>query len=81
MRIDLVPIGNSKGVRLPKVLLAQCGFTGSAELEVRDGTIVLRPVTAPRQGWAEAAKALAEEREGRLLDDAPNAFDEAEWTW
>ena len=81
MRVDLIAIGNSKGVRLPKALLAQCGFTASAELEIRDGELVLRPVATPRQRWAEAARELAENPEPRLFDDAPTAFDDSEWTW
>lgn len=81
MRLELVCVGNSKGVRLPKAVLAQCGFTGSADLEIKDGAIILRPVREPRRSWAEAAKALAATQENRLFDDAPNAFDDAEWTW
>ncbi len=81
MRVAIVSVGNSKGVRLPKAVLAQCGFSGSAEMEVKDGAIVLRPVATPRQGWAEAARELAREHEAPLLGDAPNAFDADEWTW
>lgn len=57
-------LGNSQGVILPKPLLAQVGMTDPAEMTVEmtveSGAIVLRPArSAPREGWAEACRAIA----------------------
>ncbi len=54
MKVAIVAIGNSRGVRLPKVVLDQLGFGSEAELEVEDGKVTLTPRRAPRTGWAEA---------------------------
>ena len=54
MKVALVPIGNSRGVRLPKAVLEQVGFNAEAELTIEDGRLVLAPVRAPREGWAAA---------------------------
>ena len=54
MQMDIVKIGNSKGIRLPLLVLKQCGIDSKVELEVKDGCIIIKPVMAPRQGWAEA---------------------------
>jgi antitoxin MazE len=54
MKIALVQIGNSKGVRLPKAVLEQVGLTEAAELTVENGRIVLTPAKPVRTGWAEA---------------------------
>jgi|CXWL01.1.fsa_nt_gi antitoxin MazE len=59
MKVSVVPIGNSRGVRLPKAVLDQCKFTDAAELTVEDGRVVLTPVNAPRAGWVEAFAADA----------------------
>lgn len=62
MEISIRDIGNSKGIILPKAMLTQVGLDGSAfaSVLVEDGAIVLRPVPVPvREGWAEAAQALA----------------------
>ena len=64
MDISIRDIGNSKGIILPKAMLTQVGLDGSAfaSVLVEDGAIVLRPVPVPvpvREGWAEAAQALA----------------------
>jgi antitoxin MazE len=79
MKVAIVPIGNSRGLRLPKAVLEQCQFTNAAELTIEDGRIVLTPMHAPRAGWAEAfaadpARQLSEEDRDWL--DAPlNAED------
>ena len=54
MKVAIVPIGNSRGVRLPKVVLDQLGFGAEADLEVEDAKVTLTPRRAPRSGWAEA---------------------------
>ncbi|HJP32946.1 MAG: AbrB/MazE/SpoVT family DNA-binding domain-containing protein [Candidatus Latescibacteria bacterium] len=56
MKVRLIRIGNSKGVRLPKPLIDAVGLGEDVELEVRDGAILIAPVEgAPRDGWSEAA--------------------------
>ncbi|MET3513576.1 antitoxin MazE [Pseudacidovorax sp. 1753] len=56
--VTIRAIGNSKGVVLPKTVLAQAGLEDvtDAELLVENGVILLRKA-APRvrEGWAEAA--------------------------
>ena len=54
MKVALVPIGNSRGVRLPKAVLEQCGFGDAVEMTVERGRIVLSPSKKAREGWAEA---------------------------
>ena len=83
MRAALVRIGNSKGVRLPKPLLAESGLTDEVELAVVDNTIVISPVTAPRQGWDEAfARMAAAGDDGELIEDVlPTEWEETDWRW
>jgi antitoxin MazE len=84
MRAQIVRIGNSQGIRLPKVVLEQAGLSGEVELKVRDNEIVIRPLRKPREGWDEAFRAMAENGDDKLLDaDAPSLtqWDESEWEW
>jgi antitoxin MazE len=61
-------MGNSQGVLIPKPILAQVGLEGTADLQVREGVIEIRPVRRnPREGWAEDAKRLAAQGEDALL--------------
>jgi len=57
MRIDLVQIGNSKGIRLPKAVIEQAQLTDELELEVSAGLITIQSAKHTREGWEQAAKA------------------------
>lgn len=82
MKTAIRPIGNSRGVIIPKSLLAQVGLSDEAEITVeQDALVIRRPTQDVRKGWAEAARAIAEEGDDTLvLPDFPNAGDE-EWVW
>jgi len=66
MEVAIRKMGNSQGLLIPKPILAQVGLEGSADLQVRDGVIEIRPIRRnPREGWAADARRIAE-----LGDDA-----------
>ena len=44
MKASIVRIGNSQGIRIPKVVLEQTQLKGEVELEVRDQQILIRAV-------------------------------------
>jgi antitoxin MazE len=68
MKTTLHRIGNSQGVIIPKPLLAQVGLSGDVEMSVeRDAIVLRRPTRAPREGWADDAKALVEAGDGDLV--------------
>jgi len=84
MQVTIRPIGNSKGIVLPKPLLAQAGLgdEASAEITIEDGAIVLRkPSRTVRAGWAEAAQALAAQGGDELVMGEFGNLDDAELTW
>jgi antitoxin MazE len=82
MKARIVRIGNSRGVRLPKALIEQSGLGEEVELRVQPGAILIQSASQPRAGWADAARRLAADEPGGLLDAAtPTTFDETEWRW
>lgn len=84
MKTSIVAIGNSQGIRIPKILLEQSKLSGEVELEVNGESIVILPARKPRQNWDEEfQKALAEngDDEELLGGDMQNRFDEEEWEW
>jgi antitoxin MazE len=82
MKVDLIRIGNSKGIRIPKPVIEQCGFGDTVELEIKDKTIVISPAAGRRSGWNEAFAAMAERGDDELLwDERPTDWDEREWQW
>ena len=84
MKTRIIRIGNSRGIRIPKSLLASTGLEDEVELSAENGTLTIRPVAKPRAGWAEAFEEMARRGDDALLDgDAPvpTAWDEGEWEW
>lgn len=84
MKANIVRIGNSQGIRIPKVLLEQSRLGSEVELEVQDNTIILRPVSKPRQDWDEKFKLMAQEGDDRMVDegfDHQTQWDKDEWEW
>ena len=56
MQASLIRIGNSQGIRLPKLIIDQRGIERDLDMEVVDGALVLRPIRPVREGWAAAAE-------------------------
>lgn len=82
MKTRLVRIGNSRGIRLPKLVIEEAGLSDEVELRVRRGAIVIAPAAGPRVGWGEAARRLRERGgDGLLEPGTPTRFDEQTWTW
>jgi antitoxin MazE len=68
MRISLVNIGNSRGIRLPKTIVEQAQLTDELDLEVAEGAIIIRSARQAREAWEEAAVACHRSGEDRLDD-------------
>ena len=84
MQITIRNIGNSKGVVLPKLLLAQAGLDdqATADMTIENGDIILRkPAPTHRVGWAKAARALAAKGGDELLMGEFSNADDAELAW
>jgi antitoxin MazE len=81
MKTKLVRIGNSRGIRLPKLLIEQAGLEEDVQLELRGGSVVIRPLASIRAGWAQAAATLAATEDGLLDPVVATNFDRDEWAW
>lgn len=84
MKARIVKIGNSQGVRIPKLLLERSNLAEEVELEAQDHQIIIRSARQPRHGWESEFRAMAERGDDELLDkDLPvlTRWDEEEWQW
>jgi len=84
MKTRIVRVGNSQGIRIPKLLLEQTGLHGEVDISARDETLVIRAARKPRDGWAAAFRDMSRRDDDALLDrDAPSLsiWDEGEWEW
>ena len=67
MDISVVPIGNSKGIRLSKTLLEKYNIKDTVELILEKGYIILKPKANPRKGWEKAFKKMHENQDDKPL--------------
>lgn len=67
MEISVIPIGNSKGIRLTKTLLEKYNIKDTVELILEKGYIILKPKTTPRKGWDKAFKKMHENADDKSL--------------
>lgn len=81
MKTTLISIGNSRGVRIPKPLIEQCGLSETVEMDVRDSMILLRSPRQPRSGWGEAFRQMSHLGDDRLLDTPMTRWDSEDWEW
>jgi antitoxin MazE len=83
IRTRLIKIGNSQGVRIPKIVLDQLHMTDTIEIEVLDNQLIVRPSNMPRANWATAFQDMAAYGDDQLLDADPSltSWDETEWEW
>lgn len=83
MKTTLIPIGNSRGVRIPKPLIEQCGLTEHVEMDCRDGTILIHAPRQPRAGWEDAFAQMARSGDDKLPDGhtASTRWENEEWQW
>jgi antitoxin MazE len=82
MEVAIRKMGNSKGVLIPKPILAQLGLEDTADLQVCDGVIELRAVRRdPRKGWAEDARRVAAEGDDALVWPELENESDADWVW
>lgn len=82
MKAQIIQIGNSQGIRIPKMMLEETKLAGEVELEVRPDGLLIRSVQKPRGNWDAAFKALAETDDDQMLDASPaTRFEAKEWQW
>ncbi len=84
MKAQLIKIGNSRGIRLPKSIIEECDLEEIVEIKVKDKKITISGQKKPRQGWAESFKKLTNNGKVKndiLTGDFENDFDNGEWNW
>ena len=82
MKASIIPIGNSRGLRLPSALLKECNIGETVELLKEDDRIIIKPVRGrKRKGWDAAFKGMHERGEDSLLLDEALDRDLGDWQW
>ena len=84
MKASIIKIGNSHGIRIPKPIIAQCGFEEEVEFSVQNNSLIIKPLKSSRKNWDTAFKKMAANGDDQLLDSetlSQTEWDESEWEW
>ena len=83
MKVELIQIGNSRGIRIPKPLIEQCGLGDKVELRIQNDCLIISPDRTARQGWEQAFRSAGLTIHDELLLETagPSKFDHEEWQW
>jgi len=80
MKIKIIQIGNSQGIRLSKTIIEKYQITDQMEIKLEKDHIKLIPVATPRHGWGEAFAEMHQNNDDALL--LPDVFeDENDEEW
>ena len=81
MIAKIVPIGNSRGIRIPNHILKRFDISNQVELIVDESKneIILKPVKKARQDWDESFKKMNERKHDELIID--DSLDLQDWEW
>lgn len=84
MTTNIVKIGNSKGLIIPKKLLNILGDSKEVEIQVTDGGLLIIPVSnIARANWEKLFQEAIQNGHApeSYSDPIENEFDKEEWTW
>lgn len=82
MQVTIRKMGNSQGILIPKPILSQVGLEGTADLQVKNGVIEIRPVKRnPRENWARDSQRIAQANDDKLVWPEFGNEGDAELVW
>ncbi len=82
MLVSVIPIGNSRGIRIPKSILQQLNIEENLELEIHDKGILLKPVIKkPRENWEKAFKDMHNNGDDKIIIDDFDEQADFQWEW
>lgn len=72
MNINIIKVGNSKGLRIPKTLIDEYNIEETVELTLKHDCIEIRPKRKPRENWKSQFQKMANNNDDELL--IPDVF-------
>jgi len=84
MRTKIVRIGNSQGIRIPKILLNDSRLEKEVDLLVCEEGILIRPAKNPREKWEAFFEEMSDNDADEMIVDEPGlttGFEKDSWRW
>lgn len=81
MLINLIKIGNSKGILIPSYVIKECNIKDKIELEISENMIIMRAVEKPRADWDSGFQRMHKNKDDEPIIDEAIDIDSGEWEW
>jgi len=82
MKAQIIQIGNSQGIRIPKTLLEETQISGEIDLIAVEEGILIRNISKPRSDWEAKFIELAEfDDDASPFELTSGNFESKEWQW
>ena len=83
MKVSVINIGNSKGIRIPKSVLSQCHIDDEVDMEVKNSEIILKPLKkVPRNNWeSQFLKEVKNIGKSEIFIPDSNLSEIRDWEW
>lgn len=81
MKAQIIQIGNSQGIRIPKAVLEETNISGEVELEITPDGILIKNIKKPRGDWDAIFKSLSEIDDDLSVRETSTDFAKKEWQW
>ena len=84
IKVKIIRIGNSKGIRLSKSLIEQYNMEDEVLLEAKKDSIVIHPVKNSRADWEKSFEKMRLRGDDVLFDEETefeSEWDQEEWQW
>lgn len=84
MKTNLIQIGNSKGIRIPKSFIDQYQLSGEIELIPSKDGLLITSLSKPRDGWEAVfnnSGPAQKDSDSEAWRSTSNKFDNQEWSW
>lgn len=81
MKAQIIQIGNSQGIRIPKMMLEETGISGEVDLQITPEGILIKNIKKPRGDWDAIFKKMGDADDDLSIDAGGIDFDRKEWQW
>ncbi len=69
MNLNIIKIGNSKGIRIPSYILKECNINDVVSLYVKEGKVIIEPIESPRKNWNQEFIKMHQNNDDKLIID------------
>ena len=82
MKSTIIPIGNSKGIRIPKPFLEHCHIGKEVFLETEGDKLIIKPIIKKaRENWEQSFIEMGKNRDDKLIISDNIDLDIQGWEW